>query len=166
MEFPSFACRLKGNVRTAIVAAISYAGASACLSVERVAPPTTLADSIALFAASHNATIAGFVLDSSDNCIVGARVELMNGSTASATFTQTVCGFWDYGDDLGFSFHNLAAGVPMTVRASAPGYKTGQIIATPSNPYQYTNYIYLAKDRDDATRRVREIRVKPVVDRR
>ena len=28
----------------------------------------------------------------------------------SAAFIQTVCGFWDYGEDLGYSFHNLPIG--------------------------------------------------------
>src|SRR6478736_145468 len=61
-------------------------------------------------------TIAGFVIDRSDQCIIGARVELIDGPGAGAASVQTVCGFWDYGEDIGYAFHNLPVGMEVTVR--------------------------------------------------
>lgn len=91
-------------------------------------------------------TIAGFVIDESEECIVGARVELVDGPKAGAVFVQTVCGFWDYGADIGYSFHDLPAGVLVTVRASAEGYTPAETRAVPSSPYSYTTMIVLTRD--------------------
>jgi hypothetical protein len=71
-------------------------------------------------------------------------VQLVDGPQAGAVFLQTVCGFWDYGEDLGYSFHNLPFAT-YTLRASADGYESAEIHATPSNPYQYTTMIVLKK---------------------
>jgi hypothetical protein len=92
-------------------------------------------------------SIAGFVIDESDDCIIGARVELIGGLQPGPVFVQTVCGFWDYGADLGFSFHNLPNGTAFTIRATAPGYELAERIAAPSNPYSYTTMIVLRKER-------------------
>lgn len=91
-------------------------------------------------------TIAGFVIDESDQCVIGARVELINGPRAGTAFVQTVCGFWDYGDDIGYSFHDLPVGMSVTVRATAQGYKPAEMTAAPTNPYSYTNLIVLTKE--------------------
>ena len=75
-----------------------------------------------------------------------ARVELIDGPQAGAVFVQTVCGYWDYGEDLGYSFSGLPLGIPVTLRATATGYKPAQIQVTPTNPYSYTNWIVLTKE--------------------
>lgn len=94
----------------------------------------------------HVGTIAGFVIDESDECIMGARVELVDGPQAGAVFVQTVCGFWDYGHDLGYSFHGLPTGAPLTVRATAEGYRSAETRAAPTSPYSYTTMIVLTRD--------------------
>ena len=87
--------------------------------------------------------VAGFVLNDADDCIIGAKVVVVDGMQAGASFTQTVCGFWDYADDIGYSFLKLPIGTPVKLRATAEGYETGEITAFPSNPFQYTTYIRL-----------------------
>ena len=94
----------------------------------------------------HNGSIAGFVIDQSHQCIVGARVELIDGPQAGAVFVQTVCGFWDYGDDNGYSFNELPVGIAVTMRATAKGYVPAEILAMPTNPYSYTTMIVLKKE--------------------
>lgn len=93
-----------------------------------------------------NASIAGFVIDESDECIIGARVELIDGPRAGAVFVQTVCGFWDYGEDIGFSFHDLPVGIPVTVRATANGYKPAERRVIPTSTYSYSTMIVLRRE--------------------
>jgi hypothetical protein len=95
-------------------------------------------------AGSGHLSIAGFVLDASESCIVGARVEVIDGPLKGESFVQTKCGFWDYGADLGYSFNGLPE-QPVTLRATASGYKTAEITVMPTNPYQYTTYIVLTR---------------------
>ena len=90
--------------------------------------------------------VAGFVLSANDDCIIGAKVVVVDGVRAGASFTQTVCGIWDYGSDLGYSFVNLPIGTPVTLRATADGFTAKEITALPRNPYQYTTYIRLTKN--------------------
>lgn len=125
------------QARTSIVGAIVCASfLTGCKDAfEPVAPPTD----------PTNGSIAGFVIDESDQCIIGARVELIDGPQAGAVFVQTVCGFWDYGADLGYSFHDLPFGIPVTVRATAEGYESANRRVAPTNPYSYTTIIVLTK---------------------
>jgi len=97
-------------------------------------------------APSTTGSIAGFVIDKSEQCIIGARVEMIDGPRAGDVFVQTVCGFWDYGDDLGYSFHDLPLGIPVTVRATAQGYRPADRRVAPTNPYSYTTMIVLTKE--------------------
>ena len=73
---------------------------------------------------------------------------MMDGPRAGDSFLQTVCGFWDYGEDLGYSFNDLPIGITVTLRASAIGYRSVELRATPTNPYQYTTMIRLTKGID------------------
>lgn len=93
---------------------------------------------------SSNLSVAGFVLEASEACIIGARVEVIDGPRKGDSFVQTRCGFWDYGADLGYSFHGLPP-KPVTLRATADGYDPAEIVASPTNPYQYTTYIVLTR---------------------
>lgn len=113
--------------------AAPFADSTQFLPVPQPAPGTALG------------SIAGFVIDSSDECIIGARVEILDGPRAGESFVQTMCGFWDYGDDLGYSFSNLSVGIPVTLRASATGYYSVVQRATPTNPFSYTTMIVLTK---------------------
>jgi hypothetical protein len=71
---------------------------------------------------------------------------MVDGPQAGAVFVQTVCGFWDYGEDLGYSFHGLPFGVTVTLRATADGYKTAETRGVATNPYQYTTMLTLVKE--------------------
>jgi hypothetical protein len=136
------------RARTPILGAlVCTALLSGCkLPSESVTPPTDSTAATPPFTGAPNASIAGFVIDESDQCIIGARVELIDGPRPGAVFVQTLCGFWDYGDDLGYSFHNLPWGIPVTARATAEGYKPEEKRAVPTNPYSYTTMIVLKKE--------------------
>lgn len=137
------------QARTSILGGLACAAllGGCTLPSESVAPPPDTTTATQPFTGGQpNASIAGFVIDQSDQCIIGARVELIDGPRAGAVFVQTVCGFWDYGEDLGYSFHNLPSGIPVTVRATAEGYKPAEKHAAPTNPYSYTTMIVLAKE--------------------
>jgi hypothetical protein len=110
-------------------------------------PPTTTPP-VTPGAQPSNAAVAGFVIDADDRnqCIIGARVELVDGPQAGAVFVQTVCGFWDYSTNLGYSFLGLPSGIPVTLRATAKGYKPAEILGVPTNPFQYTTMIVLTKE--------------------
>jgi hypothetical protein len=70
------------------------------------------------------------VLQASGACILGATVQILENANAVQSATQTEeCSYWDYGPLL--SFKNLPIG-EMTVRASAAGYVTSEVTATPS----------------------------------
>ena len=70
------------------------------------------------------------VVDPSGACIPGATVQVVAGQAVGNPITQeTPCSVWDYSG--GVEYHNLAAGVSMTVRASAPGYVAEEKIITP-----------------------------------
>jgi hypothetical protein len=61
------------------------------------------------------------VVDVNGVCIHGAKVEVVRGQSAGQTLEQDpLCDVWAYSG--GFTFRNLRSGVPMTIRASAPGY--------------------------------------------
>lgn len=93
----------------------------------------------------HNGSIAGFVINQSGECIVGARVELIDGPQAGAVFAQTYCDVWGYGDDNGYSFHDLPLG-NTTVRATAKGYLDAEITVVPTSSYSYTTMIVLKRE--------------------
>jgi len=91
-------------------------------------------------------SIAGFVIDSAEHCINGARVELIDGPRAGAVIVQGgECDFWGYDGD-GYAFNDLPLGVPATIRATASGYQSAEVRAVPTNPYSYTTMIVLTKE--------------------
>jgi hypothetical protein len=106
--------------------------------------PVTWNEPYAPGGGSSNLSIAGFVIDESEQCIIGALVQVVDGPRKGASFVQTVCGFWDYGENLGYSFHGLP-GQPVTLRATAEGYRTAEVVGTPTNPFQYRTFIILTK---------------------
>lgn len=89
------------------------------------------------------ASVAGFVVDTSQNCVVGALVKVMDGPQAGEQFTQTRCGFWDYDTTNGFLLQNLPVGTAVTIRATADGYKPADVRVQPSVSYSYSTMIVL-----------------------
>ena len=70
------------------------------------------------------------VVDPRGACIPGATVQVVAGQAVGNPIVQeTPCSVWDYAG--GVEYHNLAAGVPMTLRASAPGYAPEEKTITP-----------------------------------
>ena len=73
----------------------------------------------------------GMIVDEAGVCIAGASVRVMEGQRAGESLTQaTPCDAWAY--DGGFAFNPVAAGIPMTLRVSAPGYADLDKTVTPS----------------------------------
>jgi uncharacterized protein (DUF39 family) len=71
------------------------------------------------------------VIDETGVCIVGATVQVVRGQGLGQNITQsTPCAAWDY--DGGFVFRDLAPGVEMTLRASAPGYTAEEKTVVPA----------------------------------
>jgi uncharacterized protein (DUF39 family) len=67
----------------------------------------------------------GFVVGDGGLCIPDATVEIVGGNgIGQSVKQQTPCSAWDY--DRGFLFKDLIAGAELTVRASAPGYRTSE----------------------------------------
>jgi hypothetical protein len=70
------------------------------------------------------------VVDPNGGCIPGATIQVVAGQAGGEPITQeTPCSVWDYAG--GVEYHNLIAGVPMTLRATAPGYAVEEKTITP-----------------------------------
>jgi hypothetical protein len=70
------------------------------------------------------------VIDRTGVCISGATTEVVAGQhTGQPVTQQTPCDAWAYSG--GVEYHELTAGVPMTIRATAPGYATEDTTITP-----------------------------------
>jgi hypothetical protein len=80
------------------------------------------------------------VVDESGVCIPGATIQVVAGQAVGEPITQeTPCSVWDYSG--GVEYQNLTAGVPMTLRATAPGYAVDEKTITPFNGPQ-TAYVF------------------------
>jgi hypothetical protein len=89
------------------------------------APPTPSGPS------SSVAFLWGMVIERSGVCIVGASVRVLDGQRAGESMTQeTPCDAWGYSG--GFGWDSLKAGIPMTLRLSAPGYVDLDTTVTPT----------------------------------
>jgi hypothetical protein len=99
-------------------------------------------------ATGTSGSVAGFVLDASNQCIGGARVEVVDGPRAGSAIVQTACAFWDYteGEGNGYVFHNLPLGTKTTIRATAPGYKPAELQVSAGSSYSYNTNIVLTKE--------------------
>lgn len=64
----------------------------------------------------------GMVIEQSGACIAGAKV--------NDQAQDTPCDVWGYSG--GFLLTGLSSGVPITLRASAPGYVTKDVVVIPS----------------------------------
>ena len=67
-----------------------------------------------------NAWVWAMVIDSTGACIRGATVQVVAGQAIGDPVAQKPCSVWDYSG--GVELHNLISGVPVTLRATAPGY--------------------------------------------
>jgi hypothetical protein len=63
-------------------------------------------------------------VDRTGGCIADATFEIVGGQGPIGDIIrqETPCSVWDYGG--GIMLRNLATGVAMTLRSSAPGYST------------------------------------------
>ena len=74
----------------------------------------------------------GFVVDANGICIRDATVEIVRGQrTGEIVKQETPCDAWGYYG--GFQFKGLVSGGELTVRASAPGYRSAEATFTPVN---------------------------------
>jgi hypothetical protein len=81
----------------------------------------------------------------SDFCLPDATVEVVvDGGVIRSGRQQAPCSYWDYGDDEGILFKDLPV-VQLTLRASAPGYVTREITATPSTGWYSVTAIGLQR---------------------
>ena len=69
----------------------------------------------------------------------GARVQIVGGPRSGETVAQsTPCNYWGYGGpsvDGGFMFVDLAPGVAVTLRGSAPRHQDREVVHTPYASY-------------------------------
>jgi hypothetical protein len=89
----------------------------------------------------------GFVVEHTGACIADATVEIVAGQGMGQRATQTSpCSVWDY--DGGFIFDNLEPGVELTVRASAPGYRSADrtFVASSRSHYQAVDIVLERED--------------------
>lgn len=85
--------------------------------------------------ADQPAWLWGMVIEDNGVCIVGATVTVVGGQALGLSVVQkTPCDAWGYG--AGFEFKNLAEGVPMILRASAPGWAPKEVTAVPTSGAQ------------------------------
>jgi len=85
---------------------------------------------------ASNAFLWVMVVTHGGVCIAGASVEVVRGQRVGPSVVQdTPCDAWSY--DGGVMFRDLAPGVEMTLRATAPGYVTKEKTVSPtSGPQQ------------------------------
>jgi hypothetical protein len=84
------------------------------------------------------------VIDSSGLCVEGATVEVVAGQRVGEKITQeTPCDAW--GHRGGFNFRNLAPNVEMTLRGSAPGWKSDEQTFTPFVVYGSAVFLRLSQ---------------------
>lgn len=82
--------------------------------------------------ADQPAWLWGMVIEDNGICIVGATVKVVGGQALGLSVEQkTPCDAWGYG--AGFEFKNLAEGVAMTLRASAPGWAATEVTVVPTS---------------------------------
>ena len=81
---------------------------------------------------SGNGFVWGHVVMDSGVCIEGAVVEIIDGPGFGRKQTQrTPCDAWSYGD--GFEFGNLPMGARITLKASAKGYSSEELVVVTQN---------------------------------
>ena len=70
------------------------------------------------------------VIEKSGACITGGTVTVIEGQASGKWQVQvTPCDVWGYGG--GFTFNGLTPGVSLTLRASASGYATQDVVVIP-----------------------------------
>jgi hypothetical protein len=132
--------RLARQIGSVVVVALTIVGCS-----QNVTPPTAppAADSPAPAppappTPTGPGLLWGFVVEDSGVCISDAIVEIVRGTGSGQSAKQTTpCSAWDY--DRGFLFKDLIAGTELTVRASAPGYRTAEQTFMASSASGYTS---------------------------
>jgi hypothetical protein len=94
-------------------------------------PGPTLPQGPPLGPLGSRAWVWGLVVNDAGVCIAGASATVVRGQGLGQSAKQsTPCDAWAY--DGGFVFRDLTPGVEMTIRASAPGYVSQELIVVPS----------------------------------
>jgi len=84
--------------------------------------------------APKSVNLLGLVEAPTGNCVEGATVEVVSGQSLGQKVTQsTPCDHWGDAPDGGFLFKDLTPGVAMTLRASAPGWRTQEKVVVPAS---------------------------------
>lgn len=81
--------------------------------------------------------VGGYVVSASGACIIGARVQAVDGVRAGETVSQSDC---PYGDAYGYWIDDLPIGTTVTIRASAVGFKPQEIQVLPRVQVPQTNF--------------------------
>jgi hypothetical protein len=88
--------------------------------------------------------LLGMIIGDSGQCIDSASVRVLDGQRAGQQRMQeTPCDAWAYSG--GFEFDSLAAGIPMTLHASAPGYVDLDSTVTPTLGVQQYRLLKLSR---------------------
>jgi hypothetical protein len=80
----------------------------------------------------NSAVVFAMVVESSGLCLDGATIQVVGGQSAGVSVPQTTpCDVWNA--DGGVWFKDLAPGVAVTLRATAPGWTPLEKIVVPSS---------------------------------
>lgn len=118
-------------VRTLCIAALTTVAGASCHDATEPAPFGPAVGTEPSIP-SGPAFLWVMVVASSGICLEGATIEVVSGQRAGEKITQkTPCDAWSY--DGGVTFQNLTAGLPMTLRATAPGYSVQEQTIVPAS---------------------------------
>ena len=108
----------------AIFVAVSLSGCST------QTPTTPSSHAAAAPSPSLPRSVSGIVTNASGACIAGVMGEVIAGQALGQKSAQLgPCDHW--WPFTGFAFSNLTPGVPLTIRATAPGYLAKEMTVTP-----------------------------------
>ena len=71
-------------------------------------------------------------------------MEIIDGPRAGTAFGQTVCVSW-YDETPGYYFGDLPLALPVTLRATAVGYRASERVVAPTRDLSYTGDLVLTK---------------------
>ena len=106
-----------------------------CGDTTAPAPQSPLPQSPPPTSSATSGFIYGYVVDQSGICIRGAMVQIVEGpGTGRKSGQADACAAWDYGGE--YEFRDLPGGATVTLRASAPGYRSEdrQVVAENGGP--------------------------------
>ena len=110
--------------------AILVAGSLCGCSTQTPTTPSSRAAAAPNPSPSVPRSVSGIVTNAGGACLAGAMVEVIAGQALGQKSAQVgPCDHWWPFN--GFAFSNLTPGVPLTIRATAPGYLAREMTVTP-----------------------------------